>query len=165
VDDPEGPLDQPLWYIDADGDDDGDMSDPGQYFCDGVPAGYSTLGTDCDDDEAIINPRAPENCKDLIDNDCNGAVDDCGPIPDIPVDTSDLTIEGASNSYFGWALASMGDLDGDGQADFGVGAWEYDSGHGAVFLFEGPIADPDTYEAEDIYTASLEGDVMYGEFG
>jgi hypothetical protein len=166
VDDPEGPEGQPLYYIDNDGDDDGAMSDPGQYFCDGVPPGYSTIGTDCDDEVAIINPRAPENGKDLIDNDCNGAVDDCGPIPDIPTDTADITIEGFSSySYFGQTLNSMGDLDGDGQADFGVGAWEYDSGKGGVFLFEGPIATPDTYSADDIYAGSLEGDVMYGEFG
>jgi hypothetical protein len=167
VNDPEGPLGQPLYYIDVDGDDDGDMTDPGQYFCDGVPPGYSTLATDCDDDDAIMNPAEPEKCEDLIDNDCNGAVDDCGPIPDIPTDTADVTISKSftSYSYFGWTLNSMGDLNGDGQGDFGVGAWKYDFGKGAVFLFEGPVGVAGTYAADDIYAGSLEGDVIYGEFG
>ena len=164
VNDPEGPEGQPLYYIDVDGDDDGDMSDPGQYFCDGVPSGYSTVATDCDDDIAIINPRSPENCKDLIDNDCNGAVDDCGPIPDIPVDTSDVILEGLGMyTYFGWSLNGAGDLNGDGNADFAVGAWQYDSGKGAAFTFNGPIA-TGTLSIEDEYSGSIEGTVMYGGF-
>ncbi len=162
--DPEGPAEQPLYYVDIDSDGDGDMSDPGQYFCDGVPPGYSTLATDCDDADDIINPRAPENCKDFIDNDCNGGIDDCGPIPDIPADTSDVILEGLSMyTYFGWSLNGMGDLNGDGNADFAVGAWQWDSGKGGVFVFEGPIA-PGTFAADDIYSGSLEGTVMYGGF-
>jgi hypothetical protein len=165
VDDPEGPFGQPLYYVDVDQDQDGDMSDPGQYFCDGVPHGYVTLNTDCDDDDDIINPRAPENCRDFIDNDCNGGVDDCGPIADIPTDTSDAIIEGDSSySYFGWSLNGMGDMNADGQGDLAVGAWEYDSGKGAVYLFEGPVS-AGTVAADDIVTAVIEGDVMYGEFG
>src|SRR5436190_8391862 len=166
VNDPEGPEGQPLYYIDMDGDDDGDMSDPGQYFCDGVPPGYSTLGTDCDDGNEDINPRRPENCRDLIDNDCNGAVDDWGPIPDIPLDTSDLPIEGDS-SYggFGWTVQGMGDLDADGHGDFAVGSDYYDSYKGGVFLFNGPVTETGTVSAEDTYTALLTGTVTYGYFG
>jgi hypothetical protein len=165
VNDPEGPEGQPLYYIDIDGDDDGDMSDPGQYFCDGVPPGYSTLGTDCDDLDEVINPRAPENCRDLIDNDCNGAVDDCGPIPDIGLDTSDTILEGSgSYAYHGWAVAGVRDMNGDGQADFATAAWYWDSGKGAVWVYYGPMAAGD-FDPEDVADSMIEGDSMYGYFG
>ena len=163
--DPEGPDGQPLYYIDVDGDDDGDASDPGQYFCDGVPPGYSTLGTDCDDAEDRINPRAPENCRDLIDNDCNGAVDDCGPIPDVTLDTSDTILEGSGgSSYHGWSVAGLGDMNGDGQADFSTAAWYYGSGSGAVWVYYGPM-DAGTFDPEDVADSMVEGDTMYGYFG
>jgi hypothetical protein len=163
--DPEGPAGQPLYYVDTDGDQDGDDSDPGQYFCDGVPDGYSTLNTDCDDAVAVINPRAPENCKDFTDNDCNGAVDDCGPIPDVTLDTADTRLEGSSGyAYHGYTVSSTGDMNGDGQADFATAAWYYDSGHGAVWLYDGPMA-AGTYDPDDVADSVLEGTVMYGYFG
>jgi hypothetical protein len=163
--DPEGPLGQPLYYIDVDGDGDGDMTDPGQYFCDGVPPGYSTLNGDCDDTNILINPRAPENCRDLIDNDCNGAVDDCGPIPDIGLDTSDTILEGSSSyAYHGWNVAGVRDMNGDGQADFATAAWYYDSGKGAVYVFYGPM-DAGTFDPEDVADSIVEGSTMYGYFG
>jgi hypothetical protein len=165
VDDPEGPLGQPLYYIDLDGDDDGDMTDPGQYFCDGVPQGYATIGTDCDDTEHIVNPRAPENCRDSIDNDCSGAVDDCGPIPDITLDTAYTRLEGASSySFNGWSVTGAGDMNGDGQADYASGAWEYSSGLGAMYLFYGP-APTGTFDPDDIVDSIIEGTDSYGEFG
>jgi hypothetical protein len=164
VDDPEGPLGQPLYYVDVDGDDDGDMSDPGQYFCDGVPPGFSTLGTDCDDADHVINPRAPEHCRDLVDNDCNGAVDDCGPIPDVLLDSADTVLEGSALSYNGWSVSSVGDVNGDDQADFATGGWYYDAGKGAVWLYYGPMASG-TFEPDDVADAILEGSDMYGDFG
>jgi hypothetical protein len=165
VSDPEGPFGQPLYYIDTDSDGDGDASDPGQYFCDGVPAGYSTLGSDCDDTIAIINPQAPENCRDLVDNDCNGAVDDCGPIPDITLDTADVRLEGATSyTYNGAVVSGVGDMNGDDQADFATGAWQYSSGTGGVFLFYGP-APVGTHETEDVVDAIIEGKDMWGQFG
>jgi hypothetical protein len=163
--DPEGPDGQPLYYVDVDGDGDGDMSDPGQYFCDGVPPGYSTLATDCDDEDMVINPRAPENCRDLIDNDCNGAVDDCGPIPDITLDTADTILEGSgSYAYHGWAVAGVRDVNGDGQEDFATAAWYWDSGHGAVWVYYGPMASG-TFDPEDVADSMIEGSTMYGYFG
>lgn len=35
-------------------------------------------GTDCDDDNALVNPEAPEVCGDGVDNNCDGAADDAG---------------------------------------------------------------------------------------
>jgi hypothetical protein len=163
--DPEGPEGQPLYYVDVDSDGDGDMSDPGQYFCDGVPPGYSTLATDCDDLDEVINPRAPENCRDLIDNDCNGAVDDCGPIPDIGLDTSDTTIAATGTyAYHGSAVAGLRDVNGDGQADFATGSYYWDSGKGAVFVYYGPM-DAGEYDPEDVADSIIEGSSMYGYFG
>ncbi len=165
VADPEGPLNQPLYYVDVDGDDDGDSTDPGQYFCDGVPPGYSTIGTDCNDTVAIINPQAPENCRDLVDNDCNGAVDDCGPIPDITLDTADTALEGSTSySYNGQVVSDVGDMNGDGQADFATGSYQAGSGVGAVYLFYGP-APMGTHDTEDVVDSVIEGEDMWGQFG
>jgi len=50
-------LNNALDLADADGD--------GSTTCDG----------DCDDGDAAVNPDVPEDCKDLIDNDCDGDVD------------------------------------------------------------------------------------------
>ena len=41
--------------------------------------GYLACGEDCDDEDADISPDADEECDDLIDNNCDGNVDeDCG---------------------------------------------------------------------------------------
>jgi hypothetical protein len=41
---------------------------------DGYPARW-----DCEDDDPTIHPDFPEQCTDLIDNDCDGLVDDADP--------------------------------------------------------------------------------------
>ena len=65
--------DATTWY----GDSDGDGYGGSQYVvasCD-VLVGYVTNATDCDDVDAATYPGASEIC-DLIDNDCDGAVDE-----------------------------------------------------------------------------------------
>ncbi len=82
------------FFADADGDGYGTSTAPSLLTCQSVaPVGYSENDLDCDDSNATINPSAVEVC-DLIDNDCNGSIDD------------NLTL----NSYYV-------DADGDG---FGV---------------------------------------------
>ena len=61
------------YYADVDGDTYGDPS-ASMTSC-GVPAGYVTDNNDCNDANPAINPAATETC-DLIDNDCDGTVDD-----------------------------------------------------------------------------------------
>ena len=61
------------YFLDADGDGFGDAQTE-RTSCE-VLAGYVTDGTDCDDNNAMINPGAAEAC-DEIDNNCNNEVDE-----------------------------------------------------------------------------------------
>ena len=61
------------WFTDADGDGYGDAS---VTACT-QPADTVTVGGDCDDGDAAVNPDATELC-DGIDNNCDGSLDDPG---------------------------------------------------------------------------------------
>ena len=61
------------WYLDADGDDHGDVVQV-LSSCD-RPAGYALDPDDCDDTDASVFPGADETC-DGTDEDCDFAVDD-----------------------------------------------------------------------------------------
>ncbi len=64
----------PTYYLDADGDGWGlDMS--AVTICENPPEAYVSQGGDCDDRNGKINPGAEEDCKDGLDNNCNGYVD------------------------------------------------------------------------------------------
>lgn len=65
------------YFIDADGD--GFGSSTTAMVCSSVAtAGYSTNSSDCNDSNAGANPGALEICGNLIDDNCNGSVDeDC----------------------------------------------------------------------------------------
>ena len=69
----ESAIDADTWYQDADGDSWGTDS-VSVVVCD-APAGYVALSGDCDDTLATVSPSDAETC-DLLDNDCDGAVDD-----------------------------------------------------------------------------------------
>ncbi|MCP4807348.1 MAG: hypothetical protein GY913_32480 [Proteobacteria bacterium] len=62
------------WYVDADGDEFGNIADPGELAC-GAPESKVADNTDCDDDRAETNPGADEYCNNL-DDDCDGTVDE-----------------------------------------------------------------------------------------
>jgi hypothetical protein len=74
-----------LWCGDADGDGFGNdatcvraCTDPGLFV------GIATnVGLDCDDTDLAINPAVPELC-DLVDNDCDGDVDESDALDVVP---------------------------------------------------------------------------------
>jgi len=61
------------WYADADGDGYGDAA-TSQEAC-SQPDDTVTDDSDCDDDDAAVNPGASETCNG-VDDDCDGLVDD-----------------------------------------------------------------------------------------
>jgi hypothetical protein len=63
-----------VWYLDADGDGFGDSSESIVDGCDGANFLVS-IGNDCDDSDANVNPNATEVCNG-IDDDCDEDVDD-----------------------------------------------------------------------------------------
>ena len=80
-----------IFYMDADGDGYGDEY---QYIvaC-SAPSGYVTDKTDCNDNNAGINPGAFDSCATPIDENCSGSNDDCQSEPDLCADLSDSPLE------------------------------------------------------------------------
>ncbi|MBL8618998.1 MAG: putative metal-binding motif-containing protein [Deltaproteobacteria bacterium] len=70
-------VDAPTWYRDADIDGYGTTSLTTRACA--APSGYVGSSTDCNDSVATINPGASERC-DLVDNDCDGAVDESAAV-------------------------------------------------------------------------------------
>ena len=72
----DGEIDEELlveFYLDADGDGYG-TQDETILECSALD-GYAEYSGDCDDDNDLIHPQAPEQC-DEIDNDCDGEIDE-----------------------------------------------------------------------------------------
>lgn len=63
------------WFRDADGDGFGDPNDTRMWRH--APRGYVTIGLDCDDTRADVNPGARDIPLDGIDQDCRGGDLDC----------------------------------------------------------------------------------------
>ena len=69
----EDAVDATEWYTDSDGDGYGDAA-AASRACE-APSGSVSDATDCDDDEADVNPGERETCND-VDDDCDGSVDE-----------------------------------------------------------------------------------------
>jgi len=74
---------------------------------------------DCDDGHDLVHPGASEIC-DHDDNDCGGAIDE--GFTQVTGWTEHFDRYPASNEHFGSSLATIGDVNGDGLADFVVGS-------------------------------------------
>jgi hypothetical protein len=69
----EDAVDETTWFTDGDGDGFGDPTTASES-CDPPPQGVAD-GSDCDDDDNLTYPGAPELC-DGADNNCDGVADD-----------------------------------------------------------------------------------------
>ncbi len=114
-------------FDDVDGDGFGDQA-TARDACD--LEGTTTVGGDCQDDVAAVNPDATEIC-DGIDNDCDGNIDDGGGVV-FYVDADgdglgDLTQPVESCDAGGNLVANAGDCDDTDAAVGEASAWYNDS--------------------------------------
>ncbi len=84
-------IDADTWYADDDGDGYGDADDTTQAC--NQPPGHVGDDTDCDDDDAAVNPGADEVCNG-IDDDCDGLTDE-----DDAIDQDDWYADDDGDSY------------------------------------------------------------------
>lgn len=117
------------WYDGVDSDCDG--SDDYDKDGDGWRAEAFGAGSDCDDENPEVNPDGTERMNGF-DDDCDGASDN-----KVPGTSADVVLSGAAaGDNAGWALTA-GDLDEDGLDDLIIGSYNYQSGRGAVSIFDG----------------------------
>uniref|UniRef100_UPI00055489DC putative metal-binding motif-containing protein n=1 Tax=Algibacter luteus TaxID=1178825 RepID=UPI00055489DC len=107
------------YYIDADGD--GFGSTTSEELCAAsAPTGYSDNNTDCNDEDAAINPGAIEIVGNGIDDDCNPATSDSSS--DIDADGDGYTANGAGNLFTdNFNRADSNDLGSDWTHSIGFG--------------------------------------------
>ncbi|MEI6511108.1 MAG: putative metal-binding motif-containing protein [Candidatus Uhrbacteria bacterium] len=81
--------DATVWSTDLDGDGYGDDTYASWLASCDQPDGYVADFSDCDDSDAAVSPDATEIYANLVDDDCNGIVDDSGLtcFPDADNDT------------------------------------------------------------------------------
>ncbi len=91
---------------------------------------------DCDDADAQVSPAAVEVCGNVVDDNCDAQPDCEGLEGDVAVTERGARVAGLTTEGLGAALASAGDLDGDGTGDLIFGAPGED---GVVYALLGPL--------------------------
>ncbi len=139
-------------------DDDCDGVVPGEE-ADEDGDGWMPCTGDCDDGDPLVHPDAEEVCGDDVDNDCDGINPRCGPEGLSSLATADIEFFGENlQDEAGNAVASAGDVNGDGFDDILIGANQVSvnaSTAGAVYVLLGPSP-----TAGDLADADIK---IYGE--
>lgn len=145
-------IDAVPWYLDADSDFYGDLAVTA-LACE-TPSGFVDDATDCDDEDAAVNPGAEEICDNGKDDDCDGQAEECRLSGTL--DLGDVATEiGDENGAWDYRISLSGgcDVNGDGIDDLLVGVpdpmlmEEYnptEGDPGAVFVVIGGAAMPST---------------------
>ena len=122
------------FYEDLDGDGYGTT----EILACAQPADSAQLDGDCDDSTSERAPDLDEECDDGLDNDCDDTTT-CRWDGDVLLDHG-VRLSGDAGSGFGNGVAPLGDVDGDGVADFILGA--PNEGHGCAHIYRGGTRAP-----------------------
>lgn len=143
-----------LWQ---DQDGDGFGAGSAAEACAGA-TGYATQDGDCDDLDAGRFPGADPVCQDDLDQDCDGLSDCAAPVgADEVTDVAFTRFYGENAGALGSAVAGLGDLDGDGTPDLGLGAPDADPWGGGLIWF-GPTEGIEDAGSADIVLSSVATD-------
>lgn len=122
-------------WQDLDGDGFGDPTTQLQVSACDLGDGVVANSDDCDDGDALAWTGAPEVACDGSDNDCDGAQPKCNASFDTQ---SDARLVGSVKpGALGDAVAFLGDVDGDGVGDVGVGDPMAAGSSGEAYVFSG----------------------------
>ncbi|MFI5172727.1 MAG: FG-GAP-like repeat-containing protein, partial [Chitinophagales bacterium] len=133
------PLQNPntVWYLDADADGHYIGTEEGLTQCVSPGDGYMFTGIidfgDCNDNNSLIYPGAPE-INNGVDDNCDGTAEDWLWAPPLILEVNN------SSDYFGDAISSAGDINGDGYNDIIIGASGYSNPElieGAAYIYYG----------------------------
>lgn len=98
-----------LFYTDADGDG-FNNGFPQMTVCYGLttPLGYTAvnIGTDCDDNNLLVNPEASEILGNGMDDNCDGNIDELVPTSYLNSGSCGVTLTRLENSLFAYDLAT-----------------------------------------------------------
>ncbi len=141
--DEDSAVDAVAFYQDLDGDGYGTNAETVSGCS--APSGYAEELGDCDDEEPLTWPGAPEVCGDGEDNDCTDGRDTECRLPAVALtDEADLSIYGSGTwEQFSSDLIFVDDMTGDGTPDLVIGARYSDLGgldaSGAVHVLDGTL--------------------------
>jgi hypothetical protein len=122
------------YFRDNDNDGYGDAGDQ-QNAC-SAPAGFVEDNSDCNDNDATVNPGATEICLDGFDQDCDN-VDSTGTC-DGDLSSDDFTITGiTAGDKIGQAVSYAGNIVGSSTNDIVTSSRWRNSENGSVYVFAG----------------------------